>query len=60
MRDAVHRLGAGITQLATSAVHIAVWDLRAVRAGLPLYRLLGAQRDEVSVEGSGRNGPAFL
>ncbi|MDX6263687.1 MAG: hypothetical protein QOH84_5375 [Kribbellaceae bacterium] len=54
MRDATHRLGTGIALLATSAVDIAIWDLRATRAGLPLFRLLGAQRDEVPVYGSGR------
>jgi L-alanine-DL-glutamate epimerase-like enolase superfamily enzyme len=32
---------------ALSAVDIAVWDLRARRARLPLYRLLGAYRDQV-------------
>ncbi|GAA5149721.1 mandelate racemase/muconate lactonizing enzyme family protein [Pseudonocardia eucalypti] len=54
LRDGTHRLGVGIPLLATSAVDIAVWDLRAVRAGLPLFRLLGAQRDDVPVYGSGR------
>ena len=54
MRDATHRLGMGIPLLATSAVDIAMWDLRAVRAALPLHRLLGAHRDEVPVYGSGR------
>jgi L-alanine-DL-glutamate epimerase-like enolase superfamily enzyme len=54
MRDATHRLGTGIPLLATSAVDIAMWDLRAVRAGLPLFRLLGAQRETVPVYGSGR------
>jgi L-alanine-DL-glutamate epimerase-like enolase superfamily enzyme len=54
MRDATHRLGTGVPLLATSAVDIAMWDLRAIRAGEPLYRMLGAQRDEVPVYGSGR------
>jgi L-alanine-DL-glutamate epimerase-like enolase superfamily enzyme len=42
-----HRLGRGVAVPALSAVDIAVWDLRAHRAGLPLYRLLGAYRDQV-------------
>lgn len=54
MREATHRLGTGVTLLATSAVDIAMWDLRAVRADVPLFRFLGAQRDEVPVYGSGR------
>ncbi|WP_432043890.1 mandelate racemase/muconate lactonizing enzyme family protein [Streptomyces cadmiisoli] len=54
MQEATHRLGTGITRLATSAIDIAIWDLRATRRGLPLYQLLGAHRDEVPVYGSGR------
>jgi L-alanine-DL-glutamate epimerase-like enolase superfamily enzyme/DNA-binding HxlR family transcriptional regulator len=42
-----HRLGRGVAVPALSAVDIAVWDLRARRARLPLYRLLGAYRDQV-------------
>ncbi|MDQ3886663.1 MAG: mandelate racemase [Actinomycetota bacterium] len=38
---------------AISAVDIALWDLKARLLGLPLYRLLGAVRDDVPVYGSG-------
>jgi L-alanine-DL-glutamate epimerase-like enolase superfamily enzyme len=50
--DRTHRLGRGVALPALSAVDIAVWDLRARRAGLPLYRLLGAYHDEVPVYAS--------
>jgi L-alanine-DL-glutamate epimerase-like enolase superfamily enzyme len=50
--DRTHRLGRGVALPALSAVDIAVWDLRARRAELPLYRLLGAYRDEVPAYGS--------
>ena len=38
---------------AVSALDIALWDLKAKLLGLPLFRLLGAVRDEVPVYGSG-------
>lgn len=50
--DRAHRLGRGVVLPALSAVDIAMWDLRARRAALPLYRLLGAYRDEVPMYGS--------
>jgi L-alanine-DL-glutamate epimerase-like enolase superfamily enzyme len=54
-----HRLGRGVAVPALSAVDIAVWDLRARRAGVPLYRLLGAQRDQVPVYRSLGGMPAM-
>jgi L-alanine-DL-glutamate epimerase-like enolase superfamily enzyme len=52
--DLTHRVGRGVALPALSALDIAIWDLRAHRAGLPLYRLLGAHRDTVPIYGSGR------
>ncbi|MGW4476914.1 mandelate racemase/muconate lactonizing enzyme family protein [Nonomuraea sp. NPDC004354] len=36
-----------LTSLALAAVDTALWDLRALRAGLPLWRLAGGFRDRV-------------
>src|SRR5690606_33151988 len=35
------------------AVQVAVWDLAAKQAGLPLWQLLGGQRDRVPAYASG-------
>jgi L-alanine-DL-glutamate epimerase-like enolase superfamily enzyme len=43
----------GIAATAISAVDTALWDLRARALGQPLFRLLGAYREEVPVYGSG-------
>jgi len=48
------RLGRGSVMPALSAIDIAVWDLRARRAGEPLFRFIGAHQDSVAVYGSGR------
>ena len=37
----------GITQLALAAVDVALWDLRAKQAGMPLWQLLGGGTDRV-------------
>lgn len=37
----------GLTTRAISAIDIALWDLRAKVAGMPLYKLLGGFRDRV-------------
>ncbi len=43
----------GIVSTAVAAVDLALWDLKARLLDLPLYRLLGAVRDQVPVYGSG-------
>jgi L-alanine-DL-glutamate epimerase-like enolase superfamily enzyme len=54
LRASTHRLGDGVCMLATSAVDIAMWDLRARLAGVPLATLLGSQHTLVPIYGSGR------
>lgn len=49
------RLGRAVFAPALSALDIAVWDLRAQQAGLPLYRLLGRPAERVPIYGSGRS-----
>lgn len=44
---------AGAVMRAISAVDIALWDLAARRAGMPLWRLLGADGDPVRAYASG-------
>lgn len=54
MLVAIRNLGrSGIVATAISAVDIALWDLKARLLSLPLFRLLGAVRDEVPIYGSG-------
>lgn len=43
----------GLAIMAVSAVDVALWDLAARLAGLPLVRLLGAARRRIPVYGSG-------
>lgn len=56
IRQRTRRLGPAVFAPALSAVDIAVMDLRAVRAGQPLYRMLGRHRTDVAIYGSGRSG----
>jgi len=35
----------GITQMAIAAIDIALWDIKAKAAGMPLWRLLGGHKD---------------
>ncbi len=54
MIDAVRNAGRrGIASMAIAAVELGLWDLKAKLLGLPLFRLLGAARDEVPVYASG-------
>jgi L-alanine-DL-glutamate epimerase-like enolase superfamily enzyme len=51
---AIRNLGRpGIVSMAIAAVDLALWDLKARCAAMPLYRLLGAVRTAVPVYGSG-------
>ena len=56
---ATRRIGRHVFVPAISAVDIAAWDLRGLRAGIPLYRLLGGVEREVAVYGSGRSANAL-
>jgi L-alanine-DL-glutamate epimerase-like enolase superfamily enzyme len=39
----------GIAVLAVAAIDIAIWDLKAKMAGMPLHRLLGGAKDRIPV-----------
>jgi L-alanine-DL-glutamate epimerase-like enolase superfamily enzyme len=56
---ATRRIGRHVFVPAISAVDIAAWDLRGLRAGIPLYRLLEGVEREVSIYGSGRSANAL-
>jgi len=43
----------GVAANAISAVDIALWDMKARLAGMPLFKLLGPVRDRVPIYGSG-------
>ena len=52
----LHALGSGgMSRFALATIDIAVWDILAQAAGVPLYRLLGGFRDRIRAYGSGIN-----
>ena len=52
MQTGVHYVGhGGLASFAISAVDIALWDLRAKKAGEPLWKLLGGHNKEVKAYG---------
>jgi L-alanine-DL-glutamate epimerase-like enolase superfamily enzyme len=54
MVRSIRNLGrSGISSMAIAAVDIALWDTKARCADQPLFRLLGAIRDEIPIYGSG-------
>ncbi|GAA2075197.1 mandelate racemase/muconate lactonizing enzyme family protein [Pseudolysinimonas kribbensis] len=54
--ERVHEAGgAGVTTIALAGLDLAVWDLRARRAGVGLPELLGRRHDRLPAYGSGVN-----
>jgi L-alanine-DL-glutamate epimerase-like enolase superfamily enzyme len=52
----LHSLGsAGLTRFALAAIDIAIWDILAQRAQVPLYRLLGGARERIAAYASAIN-----
>jgi L-alanine-DL-glutamate epimerase-like enolase superfamily enzyme len=55
MNRQTRRLGRSVFAPAISALDIAMYDLRAIQADVPLYRLLGRTPTDVPIYGSGRS-----
>ena len=51
----LHEGGTGLTGVALAGVDLALWDLRARRAGVSITALLGRRQESVAVYGSGVN-----
>jgi len=52
----LHALGSGgMTRFALAAIDIAIWDILAQQAQVPLYRLLGGTRDRIPAYASAIN-----
>ena len=43
----------GVSNQAIAAIEIALWDIIGKAAGMPLYKLLGANRDEIEIYATG-------
>lgn len=50
----------GLTSFAIAGIDVALWDLRGLREGKPLYALLGAKSREIPAYGSGVDLPKSL
>jgi L-alanine-DL-glutamate epimerase-like enolase superfamily enzyme len=50
----------GLASFAIAAIDIALWDLRGLREGKPLYSLLGARSRDIPAYGSGVDLPMSL
>lgn len=44
---------AGVSNQAIAAVEIALWDIMGKAAGMPVYKLLGARRNEIEIYATG-------
>jgi L-alanine-DL-glutamate epimerase-like enolase superfamily enzyme len=49
----LHMIGTGVSSMAIAAADTAAWDALARESAMPLYRYLGAYRDEIQAYASG-------